>query len=98
MRLDRYYPEQHYMRGPGPKWLEKHAGHRTAASVQDDIGRLSKLMRRIALRLRWPPPSATTPSEQSPLPRDAGLTSNKIVNGCIPTNDLPHRVDRSPFP
>jgi hypothetical protein len=19
-----YYPEAHYMRGPGPKWLEKH--------------------------------------------------------------------------
>jgi hypothetical protein len=22
----RYRPERHYMRGPGPKWLEKHAG------------------------------------------------------------------------
>ncbi len=21
-----YYPEAHYMRGPGPKWLEKHGG------------------------------------------------------------------------
>jgi len=21
-----YYPEQHYMRGPGPKWREKHSG------------------------------------------------------------------------
>ena len=21
---DRYHPEQHYMRGPGPKWREKH--------------------------------------------------------------------------
>jgi hypothetical protein len=60
-----YHPEQHYMRGPGPKWLEKHVGHRTGASLQDDIGRLSKLMRRIALRLRWLPPSATAPSEQS---------------------------------
>ena len=23
---DRYRPEAHYMRGPGPKWREKHAG------------------------------------------------------------------------
>ena len=22
----RYHPERHYMRGPGPKWLEKHSG------------------------------------------------------------------------
>ena len=22
----RYHPERHYMRGPGPKWLEKHGG------------------------------------------------------------------------
>jgi hypothetical protein len=21
-----YWPETHYMRGPGPKWLEKHGG------------------------------------------------------------------------
>ena len=21
-----YHPEQHYMRGPGPKWREKHSG------------------------------------------------------------------------
>jgi hypothetical protein len=24
-RPDRYWPERHYMRGPGPKWREKHA-------------------------------------------------------------------------
>ena len=24
--IKRYRPERHYMRGPGPKWLEKHAG------------------------------------------------------------------------
>jgi hypothetical protein len=23
---DRYRPELHYMRGPGPKWYEKHQG------------------------------------------------------------------------
>jgi len=22
--FDTYHPEQHYMRGPGPKWREKH--------------------------------------------------------------------------
>jgi hypothetical protein len=27
--LDRYRPELHYMRGPGPKWLERHAAGRT---------------------------------------------------------------------
>jgi hypothetical protein len=24
--IKRYHPEGHYMRGPGPKWLEKHGG------------------------------------------------------------------------
>jgi hypothetical protein len=24
-----YHPEAHYMRGPGPKWREKHAGAET---------------------------------------------------------------------
>jgi hypothetical protein len=23
--FERYHPERHYMRGPGPKWLEKHS-------------------------------------------------------------------------
>jgi hypothetical protein len=27
-----YFPEAHYMRGPGPKWLEKHGG------LQEDSG------------------------------------------------------------
>jgi hypothetical protein len=30
--LDTYRPEKHYMRGPGPKWREKHA--RDAAASQ----------------------------------------------------------------
>ena len=30
--LDTYRPEKHYMRGPGPKWREKHA--REAAAAQ----------------------------------------------------------------
>ena len=25
--FDTYRPEQHYMRGPGPKWRAKHAAH-----------------------------------------------------------------------
>jgi hypothetical protein len=24
--IKRYRPERHFMRGPGPKWLEKHGG------------------------------------------------------------------------
>ncbi|SHL79389.1 hypothetical protein SAMN05444159_6835 [Bradyrhizobium lablabi] len=27
----KYHPEDHYMRGPGPKWREKHFGDRTPA-------------------------------------------------------------------
>jgi hypothetical protein len=27
---DSYRPEAHYMRGPGPKWREKHAGSSAA--------------------------------------------------------------------
>jgi hypothetical protein len=26
-----YQPHRHYMRGPGPKWREKHAGNRASA-------------------------------------------------------------------
>lgn len=31
--FDPYHPEQHYMRGPGPKWRAKHA-YPSAASRQ----------------------------------------------------------------
>jgi hypothetical protein len=34
MVLKHYRPELHYMRGPGPKWFEKHAGH--AESTNED--------------------------------------------------------------
>lgn len=30
--FDSYHPELHYMRGPGPKWREKHA-HAVSVSV-----------------------------------------------------------------
>jgi len=50
---DRYRPELHYMRGPGPKWLEKHAGQAGAVVVPSDgHQRTSTLSRRIELRLR----------------------------------------------
>jgi hypothetical protein len=29
--IKRYHPEDHYMRGPGPKWREKHLLDRAAA-------------------------------------------------------------------
>ena len=29
--VGQYRPEAHYMRGPGPKWREKHARNREAA-------------------------------------------------------------------
>ncbi len=56
---DRYRPELHYMRGPGPKWLEKHAGPR-AIVVQSKgryenaapLGRIELMLRRL-LPERW---------------------------------------------
>jgi len=30
--LDTYRPERHYMRGPGPKWREKHGAPQTTRS------------------------------------------------------------------
>lgn len=30
--VKRYRPEDHYMRGPGPKWREKHVPDRVSAS------------------------------------------------------------------
>jgi hypothetical protein len=30
---ERYRPELHYMRGPGPKWREKHAASRQAPAA-----------------------------------------------------------------
>ena len=32
--FDPYRPELHYMRGPGPKWREKHARNDTASSTR----------------------------------------------------------------
>jgi len=35
--IKRYHPERHYMRGPGPKWLEQHSsGIDRIGPVTDD--------------------------------------------------------------
>ena len=34
--IKRYHPERHYMRGPGPKWLEKHSEIDRSRPVMDD--------------------------------------------------------------
>jgi hypothetical protein len=35
--FSRYHPERHYMRGPGPKWLEKHGiGVDRVDAIMDD--------------------------------------------------------------
>jgi hypothetical protein len=54
---DRYRPELHYMRGPGPKWLEKHAGHSGAIVIQGEGHQdTATPLRRIELTLRrWLP-------------------------------------------
>ena len=46
--LERYHPELHYMRGPGPKWREKHAGFSLAAPSQNSRDRFIELVCRIA--------------------------------------------------
>lgn len=57
---DGYRPELHYMRGPGPKWLEKHAGQTGAIVVLSEghhdnatLGRRIELMLRHWLPNRW---------------------------------------------
>jgi hypothetical protein len=50
---DRYRPELHYMRGPGPKWLAKHAGQSGAIVVQSEgHHETANPLRRIELMLR----------------------------------------------
>ena len=42
--FDHYRPEKHYMRGPGPKWLEKHgAGPRWLAPSAEHGGRADRV-------------------------------------------------------
>jgi len=30
--VGKYHPERHYMRGPGPKWREKHLSHHASSA------------------------------------------------------------------
>ena len=39
--FDTYHPEQHYMRGPGPKWHAKHGQPRV--NVEPDLGGAVKI-------------------------------------------------------
>jgi hypothetical protein len=48
---DHYRPERHYMRGPGPKWMERHAVFSGFDALPSER-KPSKLIRRIALKLR----------------------------------------------
>jgi hypothetical protein len=54
---DQYRPEHHYMRGPGPKWFEKHVGQSGVNTIEGEGGRKNPtLLRAIELRLRrWLP-------------------------------------------
>jgi hypothetical protein len=31
----RYRPERHYMRGPGPKWQERHSAQGAQSTIED---------------------------------------------------------------
>jgi hypothetical protein len=37
--FDRYRPELHYMRGPGPKWREKHFCTQSASGYESKNGK-----------------------------------------------------------
>jgi hypothetical protein len=51
--IKRYHPERHYMRGAGPKWLEKHSGgNDRIGPVADDRGHKHSLMGRFFQFLR----------------------------------------------
>ena len=38
--IDPYRPEQHYMRGPGPKWRAKHTTAAAVAPALDGLARI----------------------------------------------------------
>jgi hypothetical protein len=53
--IKRYHPERHYMRGPGPKWLEKHGGGVDRVdAVMDDHSQASSSSLRNAGAIRRP--------------------------------------------
>ncbi|MGA7389383.1 MAG: hypothetical protein WBW99_15865 [Pseudolabrys sp.] len=54
--IKRYHPERHYMRGPGPKWLEKHGGGADRVdAVMDDHRTDKRLLTSFFFQLarRW---------------------------------------------
>ncbi|MGE5164690.1 MAG: hypothetical protein ACM3IH_11790 [Sphingobacteriales bacterium] len=54
--IKRYRPERHYMRGPGPKWLEKHRGAVDLVdAVMDNCGSDKRLLTSFFFQLarRW---------------------------------------------
>jgi hypothetical protein len=54
--IKRYHPERHYMRGPGPKWLEKHGGGVDRVdAVMDDYRTDKRLLASFFFQLarRW---------------------------------------------
>ena len=54
--IKRYRPERHYMRGPGPKWLEKHGGGiDRIGPVMDDHRDYKRLLTNFCFQLarRW---------------------------------------------
>ena len=60
--IKRYHPERHYMRGPGPKWIEKHCGgNKQIAPAIDDYRRYRQLLTNFFFqvckleRLNWLP-------------------------------------------
>ena len=55
--IKRYHPEGHYMRGPGPKWLEKHGGGvgRVDAVMDDTASVCSKAAYATLARVGGPP-------------------------------------------
>jgi hypothetical protein len=53
-----YHPERHYMRGPGPKWHEKHkAALHQAASAQPDPELRANLQQALAKPVASPRPA-----------------------------------------
>jgi hypothetical protein len=47
---DHYRPERHYMRGPGPKWAEKHHAVLSGSDALPSMRKPSKLIRGIAFK------------------------------------------------
>lgn len=80
MPIKRYRPELHYMRGPGPKWLEKHSEFEVDA-VRDDH-RSGRLLTGFFLRLARTLAQlrGTRPHSYPMWPRNAKRRFHKLRN------------------